>query len=94
MTKAGCAFILCLFAVLCGYGVVRAWNHGVAVGLGLAFGVVAWLAAVCGYAAALSIIDAADRREREGVPGWAIGLVWVLFLAMAPLSVWLFTLLR
>jgi hypothetical protein len=93
MTHAGCVVFVCVFVLTCAFGMSRASAHGVSLWLGLAFGIVAWLALMFAYAAGLSVYDAITARKhpnREGVPGWAIGLVWLVFFAMVPAAWWIF----
>ena len=86
MTDIGCLTLICLFVLLCIGGTITATRHGASALLGLALGAVAWLAVSLGYMCGLTVYDWLDsfkHPNRQGVPRWALALIWLLFAITA-----------
>lgn len=84
MIGAGCALGLCALGFLVSGGGLLALRHGGSSWAGMGWGVTAWITAMAGYGAWLTIVDwwqAEKYPNRKPDPLWLVPLVWVVFVA-------------
>jgi uncharacterized membrane protein YidH (DUF202 family) len=82
--RIGCVLTLFSFLFSCCYGLRVAARYGRSGWLGLALGIVAWVAAISAYAAWLSVSDRLERHKhpaRVKNPWWMVPMVWIVFAA-------------
>jgi hypothetical protein len=94
VTQLGCLLWLCLLGIPSCAGIAIGSRHEAGRLFGLGTGIVAWLAAVAGYARALTIIDVVRARRRTwlgqlpqvDVPHGVVPSIWAMFALSATVA--------